>query len=121
MEEVRLLAKRGGYTDKPWRAMDPSEPEAVSKEEQERITLDAARNWPHLNALQRGARAADSLDTRLRKARAQAKHLRVDVHRELRLVRLAIASGRSYAHVERRIEALENRVWPGTLGPGELP
>lgn len=100
--------------------MDPSEPEAVPKEDQQRITLEAARNWPHLDALQRGARASEGLDTRLRRATAQAKHLRVDVHKELRLVRLAIEGGRSHAHVERRIEVLESRLWPSGL-PGTLP
>jgi hypothetical protein len=111
-DEVRLLGKVSGYTDKPSRAMNPDEPEAVSREEQERQSLAAARSWPHLHALQRGARASLSLDQRIVRATAQAKSLRVDVHSELRLVRLAIGAGRSRAHVERRVEALEQRLWP---------
>lgn len=111
-DEVRLLGKTGGYTDKPSRAMSPDEPEAVSREEQAWISLAAARSWPHLNALQTAERESKPLSTRLASARAQAKSLRLDVHREIRLVRLAIESGRSYAHVERRVEALEARVWP---------
>lgn len=111
-DEVRLLAKTGGYTDKPSRAMSPDEPEAVSREEQARITLAAAQQWPHLNALHEATRAADPLSVRLARAKAQAKSLRLDVHKQVRLVRLAIEGGRSAAHVERRVEALEARVWP---------
>lgn len=117
-EEVRLLGKRGGYTEKPWKAMDPAEPEAVSSEDQARITAEAARDWPHLNALHTAVRESNTLDDRLRRARAEAKSLRLDVHKELRLVRLAIEGGRSRGHVEQRIAALENRVWPGSL-PGK--
>lgn len=111
-DSVRLLAKTGGYTDRPSKAMDPSEPEAVAAEDQRRITEEAARSWPHLNALQRGERTAAPLDRRIARCKAQAKHLGVDVHGELRLVRLAVAGGRSQAHVERRIEVLEARLWP---------
>jgi len=112
-DEVRLLGRSGGYTDDPKRAVDPrEEPEAVDRETQRRISLDAARSWPHLTALHEGARAADSLDRRLARCRAQAKHLGVDIHQPLRLARLAIEGGRSYAHVERRIEAVETLLWP---------
>lgn len=111
-DEVRLLGKTGGYTDRPSRAMNPDEPEAVSRDEQARITLAAAKAWPHLDVLQRGARASAPLSVRLARATAQAKSLRLDVHKELRLARLAIEGGRSYAHVERRVEVLEQRVWP---------
>lgn len=111
-DQVRLLGKTGGYTDKPSRAMSQEEPEAVSREEQARLTLQAARSWPHLNALQTGLRASAPLGERLRRATAQAKSLRLDVHKELRLAKLAIEGGRSHAHVERRIEVLEQRVWP---------
>jgi hypothetical protein len=111
-DEVRLLGKAGGYTDSPGRAMDRDEPEAVSRQDQARITAEAVRNWPHLNALQTGARTAQPLDRRLARCVAQAKNLRVDVHGELRLVRLALQGGRSRAHVERRLEVLEGRLWP---------
>ena len=110
-DEVRLLGRKGGYTKDPARAL-PDEPEAVSRTDQERITLQAARTWPHLTALNQGARAAAPLHVRLQRAKAQARALRVDVHAELRLVRLALEGGRSYAHVERRLVALEARVWP---------
>jgi len=112
-DEVRLLGRSGGYTSDPARAVDPrEEPEAVDRETQRRITLEAARSWPHLSALQQGARAADSLDRRLARCKAQAKHLGVDIHQPLRLVRLAIEGGRSTAHVERRLEAVETLLWP---------
>ena len=114
-DEVRLLGKRGGYTDDPAKAMDRSEPEAVSREDQKRITAEAARDWPHLNVLHTAVREADPIDARLRRARAEAKSQRLDVHREERLVKLAIQGGRSRQHIERRVAALENRVWPGTL------
>ena len=112
-DEVRLLGRSGGYTSDPAKAVDPrQEPEAVDRETQRRISLDAARSWPHLTALHTGVRAADSLDRRLARCRAQAKHLGVDVHQPLRLARLAIEGGRSHAHVERRIEAIETLLWP---------
>jgi hypothetical protein len=110
-DEIRLLGRAGGYTDNPARALR-EEPEAVDRETQRRITLDAARSWPHLTALHEGVRAVDSLDRRLARCKAQAKHLGVDVHQPLRLARLAIEGGRSHAHVERRIEALETILWP---------
>lgn len=106
------MAKTGGYTDNPARAMDADEPEAVSAEDQRRISAEAKQLWPHLNALQAGTRAAAPLHKRIERAAAQAKHLRVDVHNELRLVRLALQGGRSHAHVERRVEVLEQRLWP---------
>jgi hypothetical protein len=111
-DEVRLLGKTGGYTDKPSRAMSQEEPEAVSREEQAWQTLQAARDWPHLNALSSATRAAKPLDVRIKDARSQARLVKTDVHKELRLCRLAIEGGRSYEHVERRVEALEARVWP---------
>jgi hypothetical protein len=111
-DEVRLLGKTGGYTDNPVRALDRDEPEAVSRADQARITAEAVASWPHMNALHEGARTSQPLDRRLARCVAQAKHLRVDVHGELRLVRLALQGGRSRAHVERRLEVLEERLWP---------
>lgn len=110
-DAIRLLGRTGSYTDDPARALR-EEPEAVDRETQRRITLEAARSWPHLSALHEADRRSGSLSTRLARAQAQAKHLRVDVHSELRLVRLAIESGRSYAHVERRLSVVEERLWP---------
>ncbi len=110
-DPVRLLGKTGGYTATPGRALR-EEPEAVSRADQARITADAARSWPHLNALQAAERATAPLDRRIARIKAQAKHLRVDVHGELRLVRLAVEGGRSRAHVERRVEAVEAKLWP---------
>lgn len=110
-DEVRLLGRTGSYTDDPARAMR-DEPEAVDRETQRRITLAAAQSWPHLSALHEADRRSDSLSRRVARCKAQARHLRVDVHSELRLVRLAIESGRSYAHVERRLSVVEERLWP---------
>jgi hypothetical protein len=112
-DEVRLLGRSGGYTDDPARAVDPrDEPEAVDRETQARITLAAAESWPQLTALHEGVRAEASLDQRIARCKRQAKHIGVDVHQPLRLARLAIEGGRSYAHVERRIEAVETLLWP---------
>lgn len=111
-DEIRLLGKTGGYTDRPSRAMDRDEPEAVDRATQKHITAEAAKSWPQMNALQHGTRAAAPLDRRVERCRSQARHLGVDVHGELRLVRLAIAGGRPLEHVERRIEVLEQRLWP---------
>lgn len=112
-DEIRLLGRAGGYTDNPARAVDPrQEPEAVDRATQERITMDAVRSWPHLTALHEGDRASEPFDRRIARCKAQAKHVGVDIHQPLRLARLAISNGRSHAHVERRIEALETLLWP---------
>lgn len=114
-DKVRLLGRTGGYTDKATKALSSGaepEPEAVDADTQKRISLAAARNWPHLNALQRGAREAKPLHVRLRNAKAQAKSLRIDVHRPVQLIEYAIRGGRSHAHVEQRIKALEATVFP---------
>lgn len=92
--------------------MDPEEPEAVDAETQRRITVAAAESWPSIRALQVEARESQSLGRRIERAKAQARHLGVDVHQPLRLCRLAIENGRSRAHVERRIEAVESLLWP---------
>jgi hypothetical protein len=111
-DEVRLLGKTGGYTDKPSRALDPQEPEAVSREDQRRITADAARSWPHLSALHTAERSSLPLDRRIAQCKAQARHLGVDVHNELRLIKLTVSNGRSRAAVEHRVSVLERRLWP---------
>lgn len=109
-DEVRLLGKRGGYTADPARAL-PDEPEAVDRETQQRFTLDAARTWPHLHALQTGERRDAPLHHRIQRIKAQARLTGIDVHQELRLARLAIESRCSAAHVERRVQALEARLF----------
>lgn len=111
-DEVRLLGKTGGYTDKPSHALDRDEPEAVSRADQARITAEAAASWPHLNALHAGQRTAQPLDRRIARCKAQARHIGVDVRQELRLIGLTLGSGRSRATVERRVEVLEQRLWP---------
>lgn len=110
-DSVRLLGKTGGYTAEPSHALR-EEPEAVDRETQRRITLAAAESWPHLNALQQAERASAPLHRRIARAKAQARHAGVNVHNELRLVRLAIEGGRSYAHVDRRLSVVEERLWP---------
>jgi hypothetical protein len=93
--------------------MDVREPEAVDAAAQERITRAAIEGWPHLDALQGAVRAARPISVRLDRIRAQARHLGVDVHPELRLVKLAIENGRSEAHIERRVAVVEAKLWPG--------
>jgi hypothetical protein len=111
-DRVRLLGKTSGYTERTDRAMDPVEPEAVDAETQRRISEDAARSWPGLRALQTGERASRPLHRRMENARAQARLSGVDVHPQLRLVKLAIENGRPIEHVERRMSAVEARLWP---------
>jgi hypothetical protein len=111
-ERVRLLGKTGGYTTRRDRAMDPVEPEAVDAETQERITEAAARSWPGLRALQQGERSDRPLARRIQAAQQQARSSGVDVHPQLRLVRLAMEHGRPIEHIERRMEAVEARLWP---------
>ena len=110
-DEVRLLGRRAGYTSDPARAL-PGEPEAVDRDTQQRITLAAARDWPHLDALQRGERASKPIVTRLRRIEAQARLTGIDVRPQLHTARLKIEQGRHPAHVERYVTALENRVFP---------
>jgi hypothetical protein len=62
--------------------------------------------------LHAGDRAARPLAVRLAHAEAQARLKRINVVPELRLARLAMQSGRSAAHVERRLEVVERRVFP---------
>lgn len=114
-DPIRLLGKTGGYTDKPSRAMDVTEPEAVRPEDQARISEAAAQSWPHLNALHEGVRAERPFGERIARCKAQARHIGVDVHGELRLLRLTLNSGRSRASIERRLEVLEGRLWPSGL------
>lgn len=111
-DEVRLLGKTGGYTDKPSRALDTAEPEAVSRDYQRQLSREAAESWPQLDALHTAERSAKPLDRRVADCKQQAKHLGVDVHQELRLIKLTLRSGRPREHVERRVEALEHRLWP---------
>lgn len=115
MDELRLLGKSGGYTHKSTHALRVDgalEPEAVDAETQRRITKAAAEGWPHLDALHRGERESKPLATRIAHAKAQAKHLRVDVYQPLRLLEMAMLGGRSHAHIERRVQALEATVFP---------
>jgi len=110
-DEVRLLGRTSGYTSDPSRAL-PGEPEAVDRSTQQRFTLEAARNWPRLSSLQTQERREAPTHVRLQRAEAQARVSGIDVHRELRLTRLAIEAGRPAAHVERRLQVLEARVYP---------
>lgn len=109
-DRVRLLGKKGGYTDNPARAL-AEEPEAVDRDTQDRFTLEAARNWPGLLALQAEVRSEEPLHYRLRRVQDAARTAGIDVHREVRLARLALQAGRSVAHVERRVQVLETRVY----------
>jgi hypothetical protein len=111
-DPVRLLGKTSGYTERRDRAMDASEPEAVDAESQRRISEAAREGWPHLNALQTASRESRPLSARIRRIQSQARHLGVDVHPELRRVRLAMEGGRSPEHIERRVAAVEARLWP---------
>jgi hypothetical protein len=110
-EKPRLLGRSGGYTAEPRRAL-AGEPEAVDAESQRKITLAAALSWPHLDALHGAERESASPSVRLRRAEAQARASRIDVRPQLRLARLAIEQGRSSGQVERRLSAVEARVFP---------
>ena len=109
-DPIRLLGRSSGYTSNPARAL-PDEPEAVDRQTQQRLTLEAARNWPHLHALQTGERREAPLHRRIARVQAQARLTGINIYQEVRLARLAIEAGRSNAHIERRVQALENRVF----------
>lgn len=111
-DRVRLLGKTGGYTDKSYRAMDATEPEAVDAETQARISKEAKQSQSQREVLHVAERTVQPLDKRIALAKAQAKFLGLNVHQHVRLCRLAIEGGRSREAVERRVEALERAVWP---------
>lgn len=111
-DRVRLLAKTNGYTDRIERAMDRDEPEAVDPDSLAEITARSAATWPGIRALQSGERSARPLARRIQDVKAQARATGIDVHPQMRLVRLAMESGRPIEHVERRLRAVENRLWP---------
>jgi hypothetical protein len=122
-DPVRLLNKSGttggrgnGYTDRLGRAMDAHEPEAVSREHQDALSDRAHRNAAQARQEQRLAMSGNRLDARIATAIATARHRRVDIHPELRLVRLAIQGGRSEAAISRRVDVIERKLWPDLPG-----
>ena len=107
--------RSGGFTTQTDRALRDGaalEPEAVPAEYGDRLAdqahLDAARAREEFRLSLNG----NSLDHRLRVAIATAKDRKVDIHQPLRLCRLAMQSGRSEAAVTRRVEAIEQKLYP---------
>lgn len=114
-DEPLFLGRSGGLTRNPAQAMRTDrriEPEPVVGEDLERFAQAARRDQAVARELTLAALAAAPLDSRIARCRAQAKALSVDVHGELRLVRLAVRNGRSRDHVSRRLAVLEARLWP---------
>ena len=95
--------------------MDPDEPEAIDPAALSEMVAKSAASWPGLRALQRGERSQKPLARRIADVKAQARATGVDVHPQMRLVKLAMENGRPIEHVERRLEAVENRLWPRSL------
>jgi hypothetical protein len=115
-DEVRLLGKTGSYTHDPSRALRSGgdvEPEAVPRDVQDRFTDAAHRDAAVLREQQVATRASvNGFGSRIALAKAEAKLRGVDVHSELRMVRLVVQGGRSERQVERAVTKLERRVWP---------
>jgi len=88
----------------------------VPLEVQEAISNAAHRQQAQARQAARLAMNGNRLDHRIRTAIATARHLRVDIHRELRLVRLAIQGGRSEAAISRRVDVIERKLWPDLPG-----
>jgi len=113
-DEVRLLSRGGTYTDDPGRALRDGalvEPEAVDAATQDRYSNAAHREQEQTRTLTRAALADAPLHVRIARCEAHAKAMKIDVHQPVRLLRLAVLNGRSTAHVSRRIDALEARVF----------
>lgn len=107
------LAPTGSGTDyvtSAHRAIDPLP--AVESHVLEDLILQARRRDRLLDAERRIVRAQQLPAARLARAHAQARVNGVDVRNEIRLARLAIEAGRKLAHVERRLWAVERRVYP---------
>jgi hypothetical protein len=118
-DPVRLLGKTGGTTTDPARALRDGhrvEPEAVPADYQEQLTRAAHRDQQQARVARRIDRSQQDLARRITFAQQQAKHIGVDVHNAMRLLKLSIAAGRSEAAVLRRVEALERLVFPDLPG-----
>jgi hypothetical protein len=118
-DTVRLLARGTGYTDRPGRALRSGphvEPEAVPADVQAAYSRAAHRDQAQQRTVQRVRRADDPIARRIAFAQAQARHVGVDVHNAMRLLKLTVAAGRSEAAVLRRVEALERLVFPDLPG-----
>ncbi|WP_205697479.1 hypothetical protein [Conexibacter sp. SYSU D00693] len=114
-DEPLFLGRTGGLTRNPARAMRTNglvEPEPVVGADLERFAFNANRDRVAARQLTLATLAAAPVDVRLARCRAQAKATKVDCHAQLRLVRLAIANGRSAEHVGRRLDAVERALWP---------
>lgn len=93
------------------RVLDPRG-DRVSIAYEEQLARRAEDLRPQMARLRQALRAAKPLDVRIREARAHARHMGVDIHQPLRLIRLAFEGGRSRAAIERRVQALEDLLWP---------
>jgi len=114
-DPVRLLDKTGAYTSQfahALRSGNVLEPEAVDHATQERLSDRAAVDRSNQRLTTRADLAKSPAAVRLARCKAQAKATRTDVHRELRLVKLAITNGRKPEHVARRLACLEAKLWP---------
>jgi hypothetical protein len=88
------------------------EPEAVDRATLALLAERAAAERSQRRIATRADLAQATPSVRLARCKAQARASRVDVHRELRMVRLAIEGGRSAEHIARRLACLERRLWP---------
>jgi len=109
---MRLLAptgsRSGDYTTDTRRAIDQLA--ALDASELEQLTLRARRIERALEAVRAGERGQRPFATRLRRARTEAQAKRIDIRRQLFELERAMHSGRSEACIERRLQALEQRV-----------
>jgi hypothetical protein len=113
-DPVRLLAKGGGYTDFPGRAMDPQEPEAVDEDTQTQITKEARIRDTKRKAdtqqtaldeeAQRLRSERNSLEARLSIARKVAEVRGVDISPSTRVIE------RQLARIERQLQMYEKDV-----------
>jgi hypothetical protein len=114
-DEIRLLGRFGGFTDRFAYALRSGaviEPEVISAEFERTLAARAANDRAAARALTRADLAAASAGVRLARCKAMARAKKVDVHRELRLIRLAVEGGRKPEHIAKRLAVLERRLWP---------
>jgi len=111
---VRYLAcagsRTGDYTHNPRQAIDTLP--ALDEHELEQLAWRARQTDLIRERTRAGERRRQPYTKRLDQARAQARLTGVRVDNELRLARLAIDAGRRPTQIERRLELVEQRVFP---------
>lgn len=106
--EARLLKKgaKGGYTDRRDLAL-ADEPEAVTEEEQRRITQQAHLAARHERSKRRADQDLLSVEAKLVAYKAEAAHRRIDIRNEVRVLNRCLHQPRE---AERRLADVRKKL-----------